>query len=463
MTGLWRVLALVTSDALALLACGLAACFLVTGASPLSHPQCTSIATLVPLFTVSYGIGGLYPGFGVSAIQLIRTVSRQTSLVFLAIAGSAYALPLAGDMPARIFALWWGASLVFVPLMRRQVSSVAAAWPWWREPVFLYGGPERVASVVASLSRAQHLGYRPVAVVLVPTPIGAPASFTWRDLPVIPENDAISAAPSLRVRTILLAGVPAAEQKAAELRHHFRHVILVNPLESPLIEPTAVRYLGSAIGIEYRNGLLLRYNQGIKRIIDVGLSVLGLILLFPVAAAAAVAIKVSSPGPWWHAQWRVGRGGVPFRMWKLRTMHPDADIRLAAHLASDVRARREWQAEFKLAHDPRVIPIIGSFLRRWSLDEYPQFWNVIRGQMSLVGPRPLPTYHLDAFGAEFRALRQHVCPGMTGMWQVMSRGEGAIAAQESLDRYYIYNWSIWMDAFLLTKTILAAATGRGAR
>ena len=239
--------------------------------------------------------------------------------------------------------------------------------------------------------------------------------------------------------------------------------VIVNSLESPLIEPTAVRYLGSAIGIEYRNGLLMRRNQGVKRLIDVILSALALVMLFPIAALAAGVIVVCSPGPWWHVQRREGRGGIPFRMWKLRTMFPDAEQRLAGHLASDPAAFAEWQKEFKLSRDPRVIPVVGQFLRRWSLDEYPQFWNVIRGDMSLVGPRALPTYHLDAFAPEFRALRAYVRPGMTGMWQVMSRGRGAIRTQEAHDRYYIYNWSIWMDAFVLARTVLAVLTRRGAR
>ena len=461
--GLWRVIALVGSDALALTLCGLAACGLVTGTAPFRHPLGLSVAALVPLFVVAYSLGGLYPGFGVSAIQLLRTVARQTSLVFVAIVGSAYALPSSGEIPLTVLLSWWVSGVLVVPLMRRQVSAAAALANWWREPVILFGNGERVDGLADSLSRARHLGYRPVALVLVPSGIGGPSHVTTRDLPVISEVEAVAAAAQSRIRTILLAGVPAAEQKAADLRPYFRHVILVNPLEALLIEPTAVRYLGRSIGIEYRNGLLLAHNRMLKRSVDVAVSVVGLVVLFPLAAAAAVAIRIASPGPWWHAQTRVGRGGVPFRMWKLRTMFTDADARLEAHLASDVLARREWQSQFKLSQDPRVLPGIGRWLRRWSLDEYPQFWNVIRGQMSLVGPRPLPVYHLEAFGPDFRQLRQHVRPGMTGMWQVMSRSDGAASAQESLDRYYIYNWSIWMDAFLLAKTVMAVVTGHGAR
>jgi len=263
---------------------------------------------------------------------------------------------------------------------------------------------------------------------------------------------------------VLLSGTaPALERRASDLREHFHRVIVVRPLEERLIEPAAIRYLGTAVGIEYQNLLLMVRHRLVKRVMDIALSAVGLVLLLPVMAAAAVAIKLCDPGPWWHAQTRGGRGGRPFRMWKLRTMYLDADDRLSAHLATDVAARREWEEEFKLARDPRVLPVVGNVLRRWSLDECPQFWNVIRGEMSLVGPRALPPYHLDAFGPEFRALRQRIRPGMTGMWQVMSRGRGAIRAQEVLDRYYICNWSLWMDLFVLGKTILTVPGGRGAR
>lgn len=144
-------------------------------------------------------------------------------------------------------------------------------------------------------------------------------------------------------------------------------------------------------------------------------------------------------------------------------MYSDADDRLAAHLATSAAAREEWSEEFKLTHDPRVIRGVGRLLRRWSVDEYPQFWNVIRGEMSIVGPRPLPAYHLQAFGREFRELRQQVRPGITGMWQVMSRGRGAIETQEALDRRYIHTWSMWTDISLGAKTILTVVTGHGAR
>ena len=143
-------------------------------------------------------------------------------------------------------------------------------------------------------------------------------------------------------------------------------------------------------------------------------------------------------------------------------MRPDADQWIAEHVVPGSELHSEWQEKKKLASDPRLIPGVGRLLRRWSVDELPQLWSVVIGTMTLVGPRPFPQYHLDDFSPNFRALRESVRPGVTGMWQVMVRSDGGLREQEAFDSYYIRNWSIWLDIYLLTKTITAVLTGRGA-
>ncbi len=163
-----------------------------------------------------------------------------------------------------------------------------------------------------------------------------------------------------------------------------------------------------------------------------------------------------------YIQEREGEAGRKIRVWKLRTMYPDADLMLARHLDASSEARQEWVRFFKLKQDPRILPGIGRLLRRTSLDELPQLWNVLKGEMSLVGPRPLPDYHLESFAPEFRVLRSKVPPGLTGMWQVSARSNGDIQVQEALDTYYIRNWSPWLDLHILARTVGAVLFPKGA-
>jgi exopolysaccharide production protein ExoY len=198
----------------------------------------------------------------------------------------------------------------------------------------------------------------------------------------------------------------------------------------------------------------------LKRSTDILLATLAVIALAPLFLGLFLLIKTRMPGPVFFGHERIGQGGRRFRCLKLRTMHVDGDALLRRHLASDAQARREWAETRKLRCDPRITPL-GHVLRRLSLDELPQFLNVIAGDMSLVGPRPVVADELDRYGSSLRHYTR-VRPGVTGLWQVSGRNEISYARRVALDRYYACRRSHLLDIVILAKTLPAVLASRGA-
>lgn len=192
------------------------------------------------------------------------------------------------------------------------------------------------------------------------------------------------------------------------------------------------------------------YRRGVKRVFD-AVAAAGLLALFLPLIGLLWALVRMDGGPGFFAHQRIGRGGVAFGCLKLRSMVPDAGARLAAHLAADPAARAEWAATRKLAKDPRITRL-GRFLRETSLDELPQLWNVLRGEMSLVGPRPVPADELTLYGpaaARYLSVR----PGLTGLWQVSGRNGTGYAARIRLDEAYVASLSLPGDLTILWRTL----------
>ena len=195
----------------------------------------------------------------------------------------------------------------------------------------------------------------------------------------------------------------------------------------------------------------------IKRLLDYLLGVPLLLLALPVMALIACSIKLVDRGPVLYVQEREGYRGRTIRLFKFRTMYVDSEERLQDFFLAHPESEAKWRTLFKLEEDPRIIPYIGEALRRSSLDELPNLWNLVRGDLTLVGPRPFPLYHVTEFASEFRALRQSVRPGLTGLWQI-ERGD--IDAQCRWDTYYIEHWSLFLDLQILARTVMVMVKGK---
>ncbi|MEM6649916.1 MAG: sugar transferase [Pseudomonadota bacterium] len=197
-----------------------------------------------------------------------------------------------------------------------------------------------------------------------------------------------------------------------------------------------------------------------KRGADMLLAGIALLFMAPLFLGLAVLIKLQDGGPVFYRQLRRGRGGEHFTLYKFRTMRPDGNQMLAALLAKDKDARAQWTAYRKLRNDPRITPI-GKFLRRSSLDELPQFLNIVLGDMSIVGPRPIIDEEFDRFGV-MAPVYEAARPGLTGLWQISGRNETDFTTRVALDVAYVQNWSFWQDIKILFKTVPVVLLARGA-
>jgi len=420
---------------------------------------------LLAIIPVGFTFLGLYPAAGVSIVQEFR----RASLFVTAVVGIViFVLFLTGHIAQAsrgFFFLAWPFLFAGIPLARGAARHFLARRAWWGLPAMILGAGKTAEMVIEQLKANPGLDLKVMACLDDdPNKIG-------REVAGVPVVASIAEAPRLQRQLHATHGIiamPGVEpvRLTAILQNYanvFPHLVLVPNVFGLSTVGIGTRDFGGIVGIYNKQNLLLPHNRVIKKLLDALLLVpLGLVAL-PIVAMSALAIYLVDRGNPLYTQRREGFGGRPVFILKLRTMRRDADKYLERYLESNPDARAEWESHFKLTHDPRILPIIGDFLRRTSLDELPQLWNIARGEMSLVGPRPFPYYHLERFGDEFRHLRTSVIPGLTGYWQVTSRSDADVLAQEQLDSYYIRNWSLWMDLYVLARTPWSVVFGKGAR
>jgi Undecaprenyl-phosphate galactose phosphotransferase WbaP len=240
----------------------------------------------------------------------------------------------------------------------------------------------------------------------------------------------------------------------------FRFVIVIPNMAGITTSAAVARDLAGILGVEMKHNLLNPWIRRIKRALDLLGVVAGGLLISPLVLAIVGLIKLDSSGPAFYSQHRLGKGGNHFRCWKFRTMHADADWLLTQHLQDNAELRWEWEQDHKLRSDPRVTRV-GRFLRATSLDELPQLWNVVRGDMSLVGPRPPLPYEVALYGE--RELQRLTTPqGITGLAQVRGRCSIGFDDLVRYDLEYVSSQSVWLDLRVLALTLPVVLSRRGA-
>ncbi len=417
------------------------------------------ILPVTGLFLCIYLLTGLYPGIGIGPVEELRRLTISTSLGMLGLTGLSFYLRNITSWSRAVLGLTWLFLLISLPLMRKVFRRLAVSLRLWGVPVVVVGENDGAERIYTSLRRNRLIGLWPVLCVktdslasVFPSPteqsqVQWAGKALFRDIEIaiiVPQK-----APLGAVKSVLL-----------DRSHRFRRVIVIfdeSRIGSVWFTPL---HLVEHLGLEVTHQLINPTQQLIKRLIDIVSILVCLPVLLPLFALIGLAIKLDSPGPVFYTQKRVGHNGREISMWKFRSMVLNAEQVLQTTLESDVALKMEWQRNFKLKRDPRVTRV-GRFLRRLSLDELPQLWNVFRAEMSLIGPRPLLENEISAYGEDYEIYKQ-VLPGLTGLWQVSGRSNTLFSERVSLDVYYVQNWSIWLDIHILLHTVISALQAKGA-
>lgn len=413
------------------------------------------------LFLLAYAATGLYPAVGVPSVEEIRRTTIATTIVFTMLAAWIFLSRLGFVYSRIIFMLSWGFAALFVPLGRAATRRICARKKWWGVPVVVLGAGKTGYMVVKTLLKTPGLGLNPVAVLDDdPQKRG--------DIEGVPVIGGMEVAPhlakKLKLRYAILAmpGVPRERllyliERYASL---FSHLLLIPDLFGFASLWVYPKDLNGILCLEVRQQLLRTEPRVAKSALDFAIAIFVFAFALILIPLIAIAIKLDSPGPVFYGQLRYGRDGQPFKAWKFRTMVVNADKILDEHLAKHPELKEEWEKDQKLRNDPRITRV-GKYLRKTSLDELPQVWNVIRGEMSIVGPRPIVQSEIEKYGKSY-ALYTKVKPGITGLWQVSGRNDLSYEERVTLDSYYVRNWSVWLDIYILARTVPVALFGKGA-
>jgi Undecaprenyl-phosphate galactose phosphotransferase WbaP len=331
----------------------------------------------------------------------------------------------------------------------------------WGIPAVIFGAGKTGKLVVDRLLDNLKIGYIPV-LLLDDNPLLAGE---YRGVPIVTgTNYGSFIASSGEVQTAIIA-MPGVEHKRlteiiVRQAMGFRRYLIIPDVIGISSLWMAVQDLNGILGLFTDQELLEPRNIAIKRLLDIVLSVIGMILLSPFFIVIALLIKLDSPGPIFYSHHRLGKNGKPIEILKFRSMYTNSAQMLETLLRDNPELQTEWQANFKLKNDPRITRV-GAFLRRTSLDELPQLWNILKGDLSLVGPRPIIDNEVEKYGDNYWLLSK-VKPGLSGLWQVSGRSETDYEQRVALDVYYIQSWSLWLDLYILLKTIVVVLKGDGA-
>ncbi len=421
----------------------------------------------IPFVLVLFGAIGLYPGIMNMPTEEVKRYCGVCFFSFIAIVISLYISNLNQAVYARYiirdssqiavgaaFIVSFPFTVIFLPFTRHFAKKIFSKFKWWGVPAVIYTSKDSANEVINKLLKNKYLGYNPVAIF----DSNAQEFKKTKDIPCFPIDEKIFAV--IKKHNIKCAIICDYKGDMFRIMSSYRYTISVPIHQNVGTTTQQIKDIAGITGFASVHNLTFKFNYFLKRLLDIFIILFFCPILIPLMLILMILVKCTSRGPVFYGHKRVGKNGKEFKCWKFRSMRIDADKMLEKILAENPEMRKQWEKERKFENDPRVTKF-GKFLRKTSLDELPQLFNVFIGEMSLVGPRPVTDGELEKYG-DSRDYVLSVLPGITGMWQTSGRSDTVYEERIMLDSYYIQNWSIWLDLWILIKTIWVVLDKKGA-
>ncbi len=452
------------ASVLASLALSMMIVTLSSGSTALAHPVFVLIATVMTL--VCHHVHGLYPACGLTYSLEYRRILRTCLLVLMALGCGLLLQRDFSQFPFWEFAVFASVFTLGLTSSRSLARHFLGAFDWWVQPVVLLGDSQETTSLYHRLNSCRNEGLRAIGILYDPRSHWDQPQDQVSQVYIGPESQLEEILLRTGTCRVAVAGIQPLQQFDWSRLQGVPHVMTSSDLGHHPTEKVRLVDRDGRLELHSHSTITSPGALAAKRLMDLALIIAAAPFWVPLVAVIGIAIKICDPGPIFYRQSRVGRFRKPFRAIKFRSMVCNADQKLNAYLDAHPELQSEWQLTHKLKNDPRVTRI-GEFLRKTSLDELPQLWNVLMGEMSLVGPRPI----IDCSDYDREYIEDHpevfelykmVRPGITGLWQVSGRNATSYSARVYFDRFYLNNWSLMLDVFILWRTIKTALFREGA-
>ena len=416
----------------------------------------------LPVFFLVFYVSKLYPGMVLAPAEEVRRFTVSSFFCFIGIAFSIVFETDGREMIAIAMILAIPFASIGLPIGRQLGRLLFSRTKVWGVPVAIYVFDNKRNIVVDRLIGHPELGYKPAVIINISSQVAG--SSMYDEIPEFPPTEEVhDVIKKLGIKVAIIIendSLIETQELYTKIIQQYRYTVAIPHNQHIRSVYSSVRDFNGIIGFSSTRNLTKPGELFLKRLTDIILLLIAAAPTLLVTIVAAVGIKITSPGPVFYGHKRIGKNGKQITVWKFRSMVTNSQEILERILAEDPVRRGEWEKDRKFKDDPRITKI-GKILRNTSLDELPQLWNILKGDMSFVGPRPVTDSELDKYGKQSDFILS-VKPGLSGMWQISGRSDTGYEERINLDTYYIQNWSIWLDLWIITKTIWVVLRGKGA-